>query len=507
MFNKNKKHKKNSDQKKGLKAGLIIVLIIVLVLGVIVANYKYNQTKAYVELVSAINFPYAMSGASYEGNISDDATQNIYLTSGEKIAEVYVSKGDSVVKGDQLFQYDTQALQSAVDEATLGVEAAQNTLANEKTRLEKYNAIVPVTEAEKNPQPQEFQMSDAQKLPAAYEGDGTAENPYKYLCTEETLVTGAEINTWVMDDTHVVLEIRDGNVTSGELIASWTINGSDFIAVDDSSYWSVISKSEFYPEIDLPEEDTTVKYTQAEKDKKVQEQTIAVQRATDGVNSANAKLNAAQVKLANATVTASMDGTVQTIGDPNNPPTDGSAFLSITSQSGMAVSGYLTEFQLGEINVGDEISVNGYMSGSFSDATITTISPYPDENADTWTDGNKNVSFYPYTAVLTEADGFSVGEGVSISLNVDVDFDNTICIMGVYVRTDEDGNQYVLIDDGHGRLKKQEVTTLPTSDAEYVQVVSGLSNDDMIAFPWGTKGKVGIKTTTKASVFEQMGLF
>jgi multidrug efflux pump subunit AcrA (membrane-fusion protein) len=146
MFNKNKKHKKNSEQKKGLKAGLIVVLIIVLVLGVIVANYKYNQTKAYVELVSAMNYPYAMSGASYEGNISDDATQNIYLTSGEKIAEVYVSKGDSVVKGDQLFQYDTQALQSAVDEATLGVEAAQNTLANEKTRLEKYNAIVPVTE-------------------------------------------------------------------------------------------------------------------------------------------------------------------------------------------------------------------------------------------------------------------------------------------------------------------------------------------------------------------------
>ena len=50
------------------------------------------------------------------------------------------------------------------------------------------------------------------------------------------------------------------------------------------------------------------------KDKKVQDQTIAVQRVSDNVNSANAKLNAAKTKLANATVTATMDGTVQTIG-------------------------------------------------------------------------------------------------------------------------------------------------------------------------------------------------
>lgn len=493
-------------KKKGHKVLWVVLLIIVIVIGGFAINYRYNQSKAYVQSVDEMNSTWVLNGNTYSGNISDDATQNIYLTGNEQVAEVYVEKGDTVAKGDKLFQYDTKALQSEVDEATLNVEAAQNSLANEKTRLERYNAIVPVTEAEKTPETPTFTMSDAQKLPDAYAGEGTVENPYKYLCTEDTLVTGSQINTWVMEDTYVVLEVREGNTADGELISKWEIDGSNFIEVDEESYWNTSTHSEFYPEVDLPQEDTSVKYTQAEKDKKVQDQTIAVQRASDNVNSANAKLNAAKTKLANATVTATMDGTVQTIGDPDNLPIDGTPFLTLTSQSGMAVSGYLTEFQLGEINVGDEISVNGYMSGMSSDATITTISPYPAENPDTWTDGNPNVSYYPYTAVLSDADGFTMGESVDISLNVTVDEASTICIMGVYVRTDDDGSQYMLIDDGNGRLKKQEVTTIPTSDSEYVQVLDGLTIDDMVAFPWGTKGKVGVRTTTEMSILDQLAL-
>ena len=117
-----------------------------------------------------------------------------------------------------------------------------------------------------------------------------------------------------------------------------------------------------------------------------------------------------------------------------------------------------------------------------------------------------NVSYYPYTAVLSDADGFTMGESVDISLNVTVDEASTICIMGVYVRTDDDGSQYMLIDDGNGRLKKQEVTTIPTSDSEYVQVLDGLTIDDMVAFPWGTKGKVGVRTTTEMSILDQLAL-
>ena len=81
--------------------------------------------------------------------------------------------------------------------------------------------------------------------------------------------------------------------------------------------------------------------------------------------------------------------------------------------------------------------------------------------------------------------------------------EDAIVLMKIYVRSDEKGN-YVLKDNGNGRLVRQDVTVKRTSENEYVQITSGLTLDDMIAFPYGSKGKVGIKTTTQMSAFDML---
>lgn len=504
------KRKKRSGRWRNHGVGIIVLLIILFTIGVFGVYYKYNASRAYVMSVEEMNNSWILYNGSYEGNISDAATQNVYITDGEKVSQVYVEKGDAVTKGQALFQYDTTTLQSQYDEAVLSVEAAENALSNEKSRLEKYNAIVPVAESEKEQteEPEGFTPSEEQQLGSAYSGSGIEENPYLYLCTENTLVSGSQINTWVYDDTWVVLEIREGDTTAGELVMSWEIQGANFIEVDENSYWSVSSRSEYIPEVDeTEEEDTAVTYTQAEKEKKVKEQTIAVQKASDAVDAAKASEDAAKVKLDNATVTATMDGTVQTLGDAANPPIDGSPFLTLTSESGLAVTGYLTEFQLDDISVGDTITVNGWESGSYGMATITTVSHYPKEDAsDQFTNGNPNVSWYPYTAVLEDATGFTTGESVEITLDVtDADTSDAIVLEQIYVRTDAEGS-YVLMDDGNGKLKRQEVTVKATSDSEYIQVTDGLTVEDKIAFPYGSKGKVGLRTTTEVPLMDRLGL-
>ena len=66
-----------------------------------------------------------------------------------------------------------------------------------------------------------------------------------------------------------------------------------------------------------------------------------------------------------------------------------------------------------------------------------------------------------------------------------------------YVRTDN-GGAYVMKDD-NGVLKKQPVKTKQSSMSGFVYIISGLNKDDLIAFPYGEKGKEGLHTTTEQS--------
>ena len=48
-----------------------------------------------------------------------------------------------------------------------------------------------------------------------------------------------------------------------------------------------------------------------------------------------------------------------------------------------------------------------------------------------------------------------------------------------------------------GKLKRQDVTAKKGTDSESIQILDGLTMDDMIAFPYGSKGKEGLLTTTE----------
>ena len=90
------------------------------------------------------------------------------------------------------------------------------------------------------------------------------------------------------------------------------------------------------------------------------------------------KIEAGQKAMAEGQVKAAMDGVVRTAGDPLNPPTDGSAFLTVTGTEGLYVRGGISELMLDQIHVGDSVSVLSWESGEMFQAVIKSISPYPD---------------------------------------------------------------------------------------------------------------------------------
>ena len=242
-----------------------------------------------------------------------------------------------------------------------------------------------------------------------------------------------------------------------------------------------------------------VTYTKEEKDKKVTDQKLVIARAENTARTAQAALTAAEQRLSNATVTAKMDGVVQKVGDPENIDST-QPFVTVANENGLTLTGYVSELLLSETKVGDKLSVSSWESGTVSDATITEISQFPDPNAEQWTDGNSNVSWYPYTAIMEDADGFYTGEMVSVTPEKEIPGD-AIVIMKIYVRS-EQGENYVLVDNGNGRLAKKTVKVESAPDNQYYIVTEGLSNEDMIAFPYGSKAVEGMRTTDQMSIFD-----
>lgn len=201
-------------------------------------------------------------------------------------------------------------------------------------------------------------------------------------------------------------------------------------------------------------------------------------------------------ELKNETVTSIMEGVVTVVGDPQTGESDGEGFIEIESDDGYYVKGALGELMLDRMEEGDLITGMAYESGVPFTAEIREIAIYPSSGQDSYfTTGmeNPNVSYYPFIAHVTEDLDLENGENAELQLdNTQEEEQGAIYLEAAMLRS-EGGQYYVYKDDG-GKLKKQFVTAKKSSDGFWIVVTKGLSNDDKIAFPYGSGVEDGVKT-------------
>ena len=235
-------------------------------------------------------------------------------------------------------------------------------------------------------------------------------------------------------------------------------------------------------------------YTGRQKLDLINEQEIVIKKAQNALDFAKEELKEAQQNLEKATQVSNIGGTVTMIRGKDDILNDGSPFCTVQGDNGVTVKGYLGEFDKNVLGEGDKITVSSYMTGIEVDAEIVLINDYPYESSGNMMNGgNQNTSVYEFTAFLEDSTGFEVGEGVEITKHRDNP--GALCIEKVYVRNDSNGS-YVLIDKD-GVLARQDVKIERAGQDEYVLITEGLSGDELIAFPYGSKAEVGIKTTTE----------
>lgn len=255
------------------------------------------------------------------------------------------------------------------------------------------------------------------------------------------------------------------------------------------------------PGIDDPDggdDPSTPVYTPEEIEQLVTQKEQEIAKLQTSRKQAELDMTKLQKQIDAAVVTSSVNGIVKTSVDPtaeNSGIEKGSPFIVVQSEEGLYLTGTINELQLGKITVGQQIMANSYMSGASFTAEITEISNYPTENQMGYSE-NSNVSYYPFKAYIENADGLTNGEYVSLSMSSmsDDSLSDALYVLKAYIRQDDDGSSYVYIRDENDRLKKQTVVTGKSLYGSYIEIKSGLSMEDYIAFPYGKTLKDGVKT-------------
>ena len=67
--------------------------------------------------------------------------------------------------------------------------------------------------------------------------------------------------------------------------------------------------------------------------------------------------------------------------------------------------------------------------------------------------------------------------------------ENAVYLQKAYIRTEDKKSYVYLRDKKTKRLKKQYITI-----GQYIEIVSGVTEDDNIAFPYGKNLREGVKT-------------
>lgn len=428
-------------------------------------------------------------------------------------------------------QTESQAPETQATEAQTTESQTPETKAPESQTPETLGEEVLDPEKEEKPQKSPLKNVKAySKLnydSKPYKGSGTKEDPYVFFCKEGATIYASFMNKLLgynasgtskknggMKEngkgSYAILEIREGDSVNGGFVKSISINGTVKV---DKAYapditWTFASDgvTKNVPDVDEPSDEDDGDdpfggwddgpdgdvYTVTELKEAIKEKEDEIKDLKLDLREAKLNVKQAKRKLDEAIVKATINGVVKSVGDPAVGELDGEPFLTVTSSEGMYVEGTISELKLGDVKVGTTMTGMSYESGMSFTAEITEISEYP-TTANSWSSNDASASSYPFTAYIEDSTGLSNNEWVDLTIQESVGGDaSAIYLPKAYIRS-ENGQSYVYKADENERLKKQYIKTGATVYSTSVEVKSGLSLEDKIAFPYGKNVVEGAK--------------
>ena len=200
--------------------------------------------------VSDLSGYYGSSGMnSTSGMITSDVSQNIYPAENQTVKEVFVQEGDIVKEGDPLVSFDMTMTSLELEMKRLDRQGIELNIEKAREDIKRLKNMKPASNAgtedfpdiggdffdpgmmeepdfpeEEEPQENEepqaaLAVLDSGALP--YMGSGTLEDPYHFLLASGGMIQGNFLNAMAQQGCFFVIEVRQGDLSNGELVKIW----------------------------------------------------------------------------------------------------------------------------------------------------------------------------------------------------------------------------------------------------------------------------------------------
>ncbi len=215
---------------KKLKTFLITAVSLLIVVGILVGILWYFAGKkdpVAVKPVAELLLGYMGEAPSYEGTVTTNNLQAVYLSGTQTVLEILVTDGQYVEQGTPLFRYDTTLTDIQMERQRLAAEQAQLDLKKAKQELEEIKKMKPYSPppvTRPTTAPTTAPLESVDTMPYYICGNGTEEEPYRYLWAEHLdfdrdflmgHLSAQKLECWI------AFEIRERCALGGDLISMW----------------------------------------------------------------------------------------------------------------------------------------------------------------------------------------------------------------------------------------------------------------------------------------------
>ena len=538
--------------KNKTKKIILIVVIVAVLLGAGGGAWYYfghrNTEPVYVFPFNYVGMTeyWGDSQESY-GPVTTDKIQTVYLSDTQTVTEILVSQGDTVKKGDLLMSFDTTLSDLALERKRLDVEKLKLQLEDAKDRLREIRNMKPMVipeikdeeETDKNlgtALQGDYQISanrdfDGSKktLPLiCWLGEGVqvtdalleelrvkaeefqtinANDPNKQPSGEETPETADETAPPEVPEEptepiqvqvssfYVIFKVSKGNMSLGQRLSwnglivtkasdAYTFRFFDASAISDHMLADMGQEEEKQPEIDFGSG-----YTAAQIAQMRSEQEKTIKDLEFQIKMAEADYKIMQTEVSDGKVYAEIDGEVVSVLSEEEAKLTYQPVLKVSGGGGFYVQGSVSELEKDNMKIGQEVTINDWNTGMTYTGTVQSLGDFP-SSSNGWNGmGNPNASFYPFTVFIDGEADLQEGRYVSVMYSTATS-EHGIYLQNPFLRT-EQGKSYVYVMGEDGRLEQRFVKTGKALWGSYMEILSGLSEEDLVAFPYGKNVKAG----------------
>lgn len=288
---------------------------------------------------------------------------------------------------------------------------------------------------------------------------------------------------------HCVFKVTEGNMSLGTtkiwqgMVISLNPEGTAFqISLFDASGVADNSLEES-TEPSQPDFDFGSGFTASQIAQMRSEQEKAIKELEFSVKMEEANYKIMQTEVSDGNIYAQFDGGVISVLDEQEARLNNQPIIKVSGGGGFYIVGTVSELDRDSIAIGQEVTVNDWRSGNSYTGTITRVDDYPSQNSGYSGDGNPNVSYYPFTV-------FVDGDADLMEYNyVDISYGTADSSHGVYLENPflrkEGGESFVYVRGADDKLEKRVVQTGKSLWGSYTEILSGLTEEDLVAFPYG----------------------